>query len=224
MRTRNLGGAGPQTLNSVVCERPRLGREPRRLLEGPSLPPQPPLHIASGANKVVLQFHLGQAAIARSPQAMAAHQFALRAFNGIAVFHALFQGVGLLLRSPVLQRGVMFSHQDRAVSLVFAQALSAQGALMTLSTELDAVVDFASGLLDQATALGAEFTSRASGLAVLQVDLKIGHPKAILLLRAGESRANEFPAFGLRLHQLVRRDVGAVNIEIGRAAVCTPVT
>jgi hypothetical protein len=44
---------------------------------------------------------------------MAAHQFALRAFNGIAVFHALFEGVGLLLRSPVLQRGVMFSHQDR---------------------------------------------------------------------------------------------------------------
>jgi hypothetical protein len=132
---------------------------------------------------------------------MATHQFALRAFNGIAVFHALFEGVGLLLRSPVLQRAIMFSHQDRAVSLVFAQALSAQRALMTLSAELDAVVDFASGLLDQATALGTDFTGRTSGRALLQVDMKIGHPKAILLLRAGQSRANEFPAFGLRLHR-----------------------
>jgi len=59
-------------------------------------------------------------------------------------------------------------------------------------------------------------------MALRQVDLKIRHPETILLLRAGQSRANEFPAFGLRLHQLLRRDVGAVNILHGRLVQTQP--
>src|SRR5437762_3674745 len=103
----------PPTLTSVACERLGLSRERRRrLLDFPSLPPQPPLHIARGANEVVLQFHFGQTAIARPAQAVRPDQFALRAFDGIAMFHPHFEGVGLLLLAPALQQGVVLAdHQ-----------------------------------------------------------------------------------------------------------------
>ena len=39
------------------------------MLDFPSFPPNPPLHIAGRSNKVILQFHFGQASIARLAQA-----------------------------------------------------------------------------------------------------------------------------------------------------------
>ncbi|MDA1277160.1 MAG: hypothetical protein O2960_24365 [Verrucomicrobia bacterium] len=86
-----------------------------------------------------MQFHLGQTPEARAPQAMAADQFALRAFNGIAMFHALLKGVGLLLKSPRLQMGVMLAHGQCPMRLVFAQTLTAQRTIVALSPEFKAM-------------------------------------------------------------------------------------
>ena len=112
----------------LVLDRRCSSQSQRRLLEFPGLPPNPSLHIAGRTNEVVLQFHLGQAAIARVAQAMSPDQLALRAFDGVAMFHALLESVGLLLLAPGLQHGVMLSHQHRAVSLTLGDALSAQRA------------------------------------------------------------------------------------------------
>ena len=81
-----LGGARPPALSLVARDCPGLARQGRRrLLEFPDLPPNPAFHIAGRPNEVVLQFHLGQAAIARPTQTVRPHQLARRPFNGMAV-------------------------------------------------------------------------------------------------------------------------------------------
>ena len=62
----------------------------------------PALHIAGRSNKIVLQFRFGQAAITRLAQSVAPDQFALRAFNAVAVLHALSESVRLLFLTPGL--------------------------------------------------------------------------------------------------------------------------
>jgi hypothetical protein len=50
-----------------------------------------------------LELGFGPASIASPPQTVGADQLALRAFDGIAVFHPLFERFGLLLPPSPLQ-------------------------------------------------------------------------------------------------------------------------
>src|SRR6266542_1170696 len=101
MGQRNPGVTITRPPGLVARGRCALSREERgRLLEFPGLSPQPPFHIAGCPNKIVLQFHFGQAAVARVAQAVRPDQFALRAFNGITVFHALLESWRPLFLSP----------------------------------------------------------------------------------------------------------------------------
>src|ERR1017187_7838896 len=102
------------------------------------------------------------------------------------MFHALFESVGLLLLAPGLQQGVMLPHQHRAMSLTWGNALSAQRAIVTLGAEFKAVVDFTRGFLDQPTALGAGFSGRAKGGALLHRNAKIRRRESAFLRRAGK--------------------------------------
>src|SRR5437867_5096268 len=109
---------------------------------------------------------------------MASDQFALGAFNAVAMFHPLLERLGLLLLPPGLQEAVVLAHQHGAVTLVFAQAPIAQEAGVALGAELDAEAYFAAGLLHQAAPLGVELSGRAACFAFLNVDLKILHTEA----------------------------------------------
>jgi hypothetical protein len=87
------------------------------------------------------------------------NQLALRAFNGVAVFHPLLESLGLLLLAAGLQRGVMLSDDQCPVPLVFAQTALAQGAVVARSAEFEAITHFAAEFLFQATPLGVGLSS-----------------------------------------------------------------
>ena len=147
--------AGPPASSSLIWNCPRLNCQERRgLLNFPCRPPNPALHVAGCSNKVVLQFHLGQAAIARVAQTVRPDQFALRALDSIAMFHALFESLGVLLLAAGLQRAVMLPDCQGAMSLVLSHTLVAQRAVVTLGAELKAIAYFSGGLFHQAAALG----------------------------------------------------------------------
>ena len=59
---------------------------------------------------------------------MSPDQFALRAFNGVAMSHPLLKGFGLLLLPSRLQGGVMLTHRQRAMGVLGLDALLAQWA------------------------------------------------------------------------------------------------
>src|SRR5208337_3278985 len=128
------------------------------------------------------------------------------------MFHALLESVGLLLLAPGLQHGVMLPHQHRAMSLTWGDAVSAQQAIVTLGAEFKTVVGFTRGLLDQATALGAGFSGRAKGGALLHCNAKIRRRESALLRRAGQSRADDLPALGLGLGQPLGGHIRAIYI------------
>jgi hypothetical protein len=64
-------------------------------------------NIAGRTDEVILELHFGQAPIASPPQTVGADQLALCAFDGIAVFHPLFERFGFLLPSSLLQNRMM---------------------------------------------------------------------------------------------------------------------
>ena len=74
-------------------------------------------------------------------QAVGWHQFALGAFNGIAMFHPLLESWCLLLVATRLQGGVVLADYQRAMSLAFAQTLRPQHAVVALSAELEPVTN-----------------------------------------------------------------------------------
>lgn len=144
---RKIRGDRP-VFGSARCRARHFSRASRhRLRQFPGLPPNPTLHIASRPNEVILQFHFGQAPRACPPQTIAPHQLALRAFNPIALFHPLLEALGLLLLPPGLQERVVFAHHQRPVPLILAQALTAQGTIVTMEAELETVIDLAGGFL-----------------------------------------------------------------------------
>src|SRR5260370_41872938 len=102
------------------------GADRHRLAELPGFQPNPPLHIASRANEIILQLHFAQAAIARVAQAVRPDQFAVRAFDGITMFHALLESRSCLFLPPALQEGMVFADHQGAMPLVLAQALATQ--------------------------------------------------------------------------------------------------
>src|SRR6266446_3857743 len=87
-------------LFSTRAQRGFDGCPPRFHLPHDSL--DPPLGVAGRSGKIILQPRLGQTTIARPPHPMRPHQFALRAFNGVALLHFLGKGLGLLFRSARL--------------------------------------------------------------------------------------------------------------------------
>ena len=62
----------------------------------PSDAAKPSFEVTGCRDEVVLEFGLGQSAIASPPQTMSPHQFTLGSLNCVAVFHPLFELLGLL--------------------------------------------------------------------------------------------------------------------------------
>jgi len=161
-----------------------------RLPKFPRLAANPAFDIAGRSNEVVLQLRLGQATITRPAQAVCPHQLTLRAFDRVAMFHALLEGRGLLLLPSSLQHGVIFAHDQRAMPLPFSHTLSTPRAVLTLGAELKTAAHLARGLLDQATALGTGFSGRTNRLAFLHIDLKLGHREGAVFLWPRQRRPN----------------------------------
>jgi len=92
-----------------------------------------------------------------------ADQLALCAFDGIAVFHPLFERFGFLLPSSLLQDRMMLAYRQRAVLLIGLEALLAQRALGTgFRAPFKPIRDSAGGLLLQTAALTILLPSRAN--------------------------------------------------------------
>src|SRR6266576_3038186 len=96
---------------------------------------------------------------------------------------------------------VMLADDYGAVLLVLANAAVPEGAVRAMSAPLKAVVHFAGGLLLQPAALGAFFTRRTDGFALLHLDLKSFDAKLAFFLRRRLRGADELATFGLRLSQ-----------------------
>src|SRR6266700_2274191 len=96
--------------------------------------------------------------------------------------------------------------------LPLAYALSAQGATVALGAELKTIAHFSGSLFHQTAALSVGFPRRTNRLAFLNVDLKIRRREAALLLRSGQSRADELPALGSGLHQFLRGHIRRIYI------------
>src|SRR5580693_3391437 len=86
-----------------TTRRGRACRRHRTLANLPTHMRQPAFDVACRADQIILQPHFGQAPVAGATQPVAADQFALRAFDGIALAHALFELLGLLFPPPLLQ-------------------------------------------------------------------------------------------------------------------------
>src|SRR5215831_5743771 len=157
------GFKAPNTCKILVglcgC-RCRLADPGRCLAKVPSFPTNPALGIASCSNEIILQSYFGQTPIACMPQAVGSHQFALSAFNSVAMFHPLLESRCLLLLPARLQGSVVLADNQRAMSLAFAQTLRTQRAVLTLSTELESVANIAGEGLQQTAALGINSSGR----------------------------------------------------------------
>src|SRR5581483_6157773 len=110
---------------------------------------EPSLGVAGGADQVILKPDLGQTAVARLPQPMGPHQFAVRPLDGIALPHPSGERLGLLLPPALLEGRVVLAHADRAVGLPAADALVLQRAVGALAAPLEAKARLAGGLLLQ---------------------------------------------------------------------------
>src|SRR5690349_16347610 len=101
----------------------------------------------------------------------------------------------------------MLTYDQRAVSLTFSQTLGGQCAIMALGAELEAVRNVAGGRLNQAAALGINFSGRTNRVTFFDVDLKLRGGEAAIFLRPRQRRTDKFPALGLGFNQLGGRDV-----------------
>src|SRR5215469_3248982 len=123
-------------------------------------------------------------------QAVGSHQFALGAFNGIAMFHPLLEGRCLLLLPTRLQGGVVLAHDQRAMLLAFAQTLRTQRAVVTLSTELESVANIAGGRLHQTATLGVNLSGRTDCVPLFDLNLELCSNEATILLWSGKCRSD----------------------------------
>ena len=85
-------------------------------------PAEQPPEIAGGTDQIVLKPDFGEAAIAGLAQAVAADQFALRAFDAVAFVHILLESLGLHFAAAVLQQRVEFTDHNGAMVLTGADA------------------------------------------------------------------------------------------------------
>ena len=143
---------------------------------------------------------------------MCPDQFALRTFDGIAMFHSLPEGSRLLLLAASLQSAVVLTYDQRAVSLTLAQTLGGQWAIMALGAELEPVRNVAGGRLNQPAALGINFAGRTDRVSFFDVDLKLRGGEAAIFLRPRQRRTDQLPALSLGFNQLGRRDVRRVHV------------
>ena len=131
----------------------------------------PAFDVARRADQVVLQAHLRQAPVAGLTQPVATDQFALRAFDGVALMHGLFERIGLLFPPPPLQVFVVLTHVERSVILVLPQALVLQRAILALFAPLEAEAHLSRCLLHQAAAVAAGLAGRADRCACGYIDI-----------------------------------------------------
>ena len=87
------------------------------LLHLPLQASDPAFDITSGANQIVLERDFLQPPVAGAPQAMGASQFAVGAFNGVALLHLLLERLGLHLPPPGLQWRVVLADDQASVLL-----------------------------------------------------------------------------------------------------------
>src|SRR5437870_10471204 len=90
---------------------------------------------------------------------MSTHQFALRALDGIALFHCLAERLALLLHSPRLQRRIMPSHHQRPMLLAWPHTALAQRTVVAVRAPLESEIHLAALLLFQPAARSEEHTS-----------------------------------------------------------------
>ena len=122
---------------------------------------KPAFYIARRAAEVILELCFGQAPIASPPQTGSADQFALCAFDSIAVFHPLFERFGFLFPSSLLQNRRLLAHRQRTVLLIGFNALLAPRALgASLGAPFKPIRNSASGLLLQTAALSILLSGR----------------------------------------------------------------
>src|SRR5690349_1723041 len=133
---------------------------------------------------------------------MAPRQFTDRAFDGVALMHPLLKGLGALFDPALLQKLVVFAHNQRAIVLVGRNALSSQRAALAVAlAPLEAVGDFGFAVLANAAAAAAFVARRAVSASVSDVDTEVFHRQASRPrpLRAGRGGAHQAPAFLGRL-------------------------
>src|SRR5438105_1073345 len=143
---------------------------------------------------------------------MASNHFALGAFDAIAVLDPLGKSLGLLLLAARLQMRVMFSDFQSAMFLVRTKTLRAQGAVMAVDSELEAIDDSLTGALLHPAALRVLLSRRTNRLALLHLDLKIFAAEFAFLPGCCLGRPNHFPTLRLGLSQYLGGDVRSVHI------------
>src|SRR5258708_38783094 len=85
--------------------------------------------------------------------------------------------------------------------------------MVTLGAELKPIAHVSCGLLNQAAALGVDFSCRTNGVTLLDVDLKLCGGETAIPLWSEKCWPDELAPFGLGLNQLVRRNVSRVHIQ-----------
>ena len=122
---------------------------------------------------------------------MRAHQFALRAFEGIALAALQPEGFGLLFLSALLQEVVVLAHQQRAMFLVRTATSPVQRTIGALIAPLEAEINFARGLGFQPGTLRAGAVGGADGLALSDVYGELLGGEALADLGRRLRRANQ---------------------------------
>jgi hypothetical protein len=88
----------------------RDARLPLALFHFPLQASDSTFDVASRANQIILERDFLQTPVAGAPQSVASAQFAVGAFNAMALLHLLLKCSGLHLVSPGLERGVVLAH------------------------------------------------------------------------------------------------------------------
>jgi hypothetical protein len=105
---------------------------------------------------------------------MPTRQFTERAFDGIALMHLQLKGFGALFEPTLLQKLVVFAHNERAMFLAWGNAPISKGAALAVAlTPLETVGDFGFGVLANAAAAPAFVASRAVSASVGDVDVEV---------------------------------------------------
>ena len=96
------------------------------LLDFPLQASDPAFDVAGRANQVVLERDFFQPSVTGAPQSVGAGQFAVGAFNGVALFHLLLKSLRLHLAPTRLQRRVMLADDQGPMLLPVGHALGSQ--------------------------------------------------------------------------------------------------
>src|SRR5689334_4464704 len=148
---------------------------------------------------------------------MPPRQFTDRPFDGVALMHLPLKGFGALFDPALLQKFVVFAHNQRAIALARRKALISQRAALAVAlAPLKTVGDFGFGVLANAAAAPAFVAGGTASAPLGDVDAEVfdGQASRPRPLRAGRGWAHQGPAFLGRLVEPWRRDVSAVSVKL----------